>query len=81
MSGKIVLNVDYKDNIKFDILVAQKMAFLYNALEEGWEVKKNGDCYIFTRKHGGKKEVFLDTYLKNFITNNLNIEKLVLPNS
>lgn len=81
MTHKIELNTHYKDSVKIDILVAQKMAFLYNALEEGWEVKKNGECYIFTRKHGGKKEVFLDSYLQDFITNNLNIEKLVLPSS
>ena len=81
MSSKVEINVPYKENIKIDILVAQKMAFLYNALEEGWEVKKNGESYIFTRKHGGKKEVFLDSYLKDFIINNLNIEKLFLPHS
>ena len=52
------------------------MAFIYNALENDWKVKKNGDCYVFTKNHGGKKEVFLDSYLKKFIKMNLNIENL-----
>ena len=29
----------------------QVMIFLYNALEQGWNVKKTNDCYIFNKKH------------------------------
>ena len=52
------------------------MAFIYNALENGWKVKKNGDCYVFTKNHGGKKEIFLDSYLKKFVKMNLDLENL-----
>lgn len=56
----------------------QKMLFIYNALNNGWKVKKNKDSYIFTKHHNGKKEVFLDSYLKKFINMNipLNIDNL-----
>jgi len=59
-----------------DIIKLHKMAFIYNALENGWRVKKKADCYVFTKNHGDKKEVFLDTYLKKFIKMNLNIDSL-----
>jgi len=53
------------------------MAFLYNALENGWTVKKKKDLYIFSKNHGGKKEVYLDNYLKCFMKENFDIEKLL----
>jgi len=61
---------------KVDIIKLHKMAFIYNALENGWKVKKNGDCYVFTKNHGGKKEIFLDSYLKKFVKMNLDLENL-----
>jgi hypothetical protein len=71
------INLENVENVeKIDVIKLHKMAFIYNALEKGWKVKKNGDCYVFTKNHGGKKEVFLDTYLKNFIKMNLNIDNL-----
>jgi len=42
-----------------------------NALNQGWTVKKNGDEYIFYKKHEGKKEVFREDYLRAFIESNL----------
>ena len=53
------------------------MAFLYNALEEGWEIKKNKDSYIFIRKHEGKKEIFLDSYLLQFVERNIDINNIL----
>jgi hypothetical protein len=60
------------DNIKF-----QKMLFLYNALEEGWAIRKNKESFIFEKKHEGKKEVFLDSYLLRFVKSNLDMNKLL----
>lgn len=71
-----VSHFDIKNGGKIDIIKLHKMAFIYNALENDWKVKKNGDCYVFTKNHGGKKEVFLDSYLKKFISHNLNIDTL-----
>jgi len=48
-----------------------KMNFIMNALEEGWKVMKKNDMYIFTKKHEGKKEVFDDKYLENFVKKNM----------
>lgn len=69
-------SIDIENVEKVNIIKLHKMAFIYNALENGWKVKKNGDCYIFTKNHGGKKEVFLDSYLKNFFSTNMNIDNL-----
>ena len=70
----IQINVE-KDSI--DIVTLQKMVLLYNALEEGWEIKKNQNTYYFNKKHEGKKEVFLDTYLNQFMKTNLDINKII----
>ncbi len=59
----------------------QKMAFLYNALQDGWTIKKQDNSYIFRKKHEGKKEVFLDTYLNTFVKSNLDICSLLSSSS
>ena len=43
----------------------------FNALEKGWSIKKKGERFVFSKNHEGKKEVFLDSYLKRFIHTNL----------
>lgn len=55
-----------EEQIKF-----YKMNFIMNALEEGWKVMRKNDMYIFTKKHEGKKEVFDDKYLENFVKKNM----------
>ena len=55
------------DKIKF-----QKMVFLFNALDNGWTVVKRGDKYIFNKKHEGEKEIYLESYLQEFILDNMN---------
>jgi len=64
-------------NNEIDTIKLHKMVFLYNALEEGWRIKKKKDMYIFTKNHEGKKEVFLDNYLKQFLENNFDINKII----
>jgi len=53
------------------------MAFVFNALENGWAIKKKEDLYIFSKNHEGKKEVYLDNYLKRFMKQNFNINNLL----
>ena len=48
----------------------KKKDFIWNALEDGWEIRKNEDSYIFTKPHEGKKEVFSEDYLRRFIIKN-----------
>ena len=63
-------------NISVDSIIAQKMAFIYNALEDGWEVKKKKDNYVFKKRHHNRREVFLDSYLEQFLKSNLDISKI-----
>lgn len=64
-----VIDINAYDNL--DILKKTKMMFIFNALEKGWKIKKKDDRYIFSKNHEGKKEVFLDSYLKRFIESNI----------
>lgn len=61
------------DKIKF-----QKMVFLFNALDNGWSIKKRKDSYIFTKNHEGKKEIFDEKYLAMFMKENTNINNILL---
>ena len=51
-------------------ILEYKKDFIYNALEDGWNITKKNDCYIFRKKHEQKKEVYLDSYLTKFIEKN-----------
>ena len=73
------MNIDLNNFQKkeFNPIMLHKMAFLYNALENGWSIKKNNNAYIFTKNHEGKKEVYLDNYLKRFMKENFEISSLL----
>jgi hypothetical protein len=60
------------DNIKF-----QKMVLLYNAIEEGWTIKKRNNKYYFIKKHEEKKEFMNDNYLIKFIETSSDITNLL----
>ena len=51
----------------------KKKEFIWNALEDGWEIRKKENSYIFSKEHEGKKEVFSESYLRAFIVKNLKI--------
>jgi hypothetical protein len=59
--------------IKIDSAIQQKMKFIMNALENGWSVKKIEDQYVFTKKHEGRREVFMTDYLEKFIEKNMGL--------
>lgn len=63
-----------KHNI--DLKTMQKMIFINNALEKGWQVKKRDGKYIFQKHHEGKKEIFMEDYLEKFIASNLSSTSL-----
>jgi hypothetical protein len=73
---KMDLNIKIPTDLTVDLIQFQKMSFICNAIEAGWAVKKNDDTYTFSKKHEGKKEVYLDTYLQKFIEANLKKNKL-----
>ena len=57
-----------------DFIKLQKMKFIYNAIESGWNVKKIDNKYYFCKKHEGRKEIYLESYLQKFIENNMKLE-------
>tara|TARA_A100001015_G_C14540147_1_gene537592 strand:- start:128 stop:349 length:222 start_codon:yes stop_codon:yes gene_type:complete len=67
---KLDININYDHPPGVDVIQFNKMLFLYNALENGWSVKKKENVYVFSKNHEGKKEIFLDDYLKTFIKKN-----------
>mgnify|MGYP003324645912 CR=1 FL=1 len=71
------IDLDKFKNKHIDPIMLHKMAFLYNALENGWCIKKKNNAYIFTKNHEGKKEVYLDNYLKRFMKENFEISKIL----
>jgi hypothetical protein len=77
----IKINVDClfdseNTKIKIDDKLFKKMFFLFNALEDGWSIKKRNESYIFIKKHEGKKEIFDENYLSTFMKNNFDINKI-----
>ena len=72
------IQIDIDKGIKIDDITLKKMTLFYNALEAGWTIKKiKGDKYMFTKTHEGKKEVFLNSYLTNFLKSNIDMNKLM----
>ncbi len=67
-------NISKQMNLK----MFQKMAFVYNALDDGWVVKKRNGNYIFSKPHENKKEIFQDDYISTFMKDNFDINKLFL---
>ena len=65
------------DSLEIDKIKFQKMLFLYNALDNGWSIKKRNNSYIFTKNHEGKKEIFDESYLTMFMKDNSNINNIL----
>lgn len=72
----IELKIEDKQ-IEIDKIRFQKMIFLYNALDNGWSIKKRKDSYIFAKNHEGKKEIFDESYLSIFMKENTNINNIL----
>jgi len=68
---------DENKQIEIDQLKFQKMVFLYNALDNGWSIKKRNNSYIFTKNHEGKREIFDESYLSIFMKENADINKIL----
>ena len=76
----LTINIEeYLENnkIKINTITFQKMNLLYNALDDGWSIKKKENAYIFTKKHENKKEIIEDTYLLKFMKTNLAKNKVI----
>jgi hypothetical protein len=71
------MNITNDNKVEIDINILQKMAFIYNALDNGWQIKKKGESYIFKKKHNNQREVFSDNYLDKFINKNCEITNII----
>ena len=65
------------ETLEIDVIQVHKMAFIYNAVNDGWKVEMKNGKYVFTKRHEGKKEIYLDSYLEKFVSNNIDINKLI----
>ena len=73
----IEINLENEKSLEIDKMKFQKMVFLYNALDNGWSIKKKQNSYIFKKNHEGKKEILNETYLSIFMKDNSDINKLL----
>ena len=73
----IKINLENEKSLEIDKIKFQKMVFLYNALDNGWSIKKKQNSYIFKKNHEGKKEILNETYLSIFMKDNSDINKLL----
>ena len=44
----------------------------------GGKIKKKDNYYVFTKNHENKKEIYLDSYLKRFMVENMDINKITI---
>jgi hypothetical protein len=69
--------VDLADSIQIEKSKFQKMVFIMNAVENGWSVKKINASYVFSKKHEGRREVFMESYLERFIESNIHSHAVI----
>lgn len=74
----IEIKIENNQSLEIDKQKFQKMVFLFNALDNGWSIKKRKESYIFTKNHEGKKEIFDESYLAIFMKDNIDINKLLM---
>ena len=74
------MNTDSGNNgLGIDMMTIYKMTFVYNAVLNGWTVKKLKDKkFEFSKnKEEIKKEFYLDNFLEKFVDSNLNINNII----
>ena len=65
------IDIELNDNF------IKKLLFLYNALEQGWNIKKKRNLFIFNKKHEGKQKYFDNDFLSTFMKENSSIDNLL----
>lgn len=76
----IHIQCQLSSNCTIDALLFKKMALLFNAIEDGWTVKKTNKSYIFKKKHENKTEVYDDDYIMNFMKAHMDTTKYIINN-
>ena len=62
------------NNVEIDPILFKKMSLVFNAIEDGWTIKKINKSYIFTKKHENKQEVYEEKYLLHFLKTNMGLD-------
>ena len=57
----------YQDLTKYSLKEWRKILFIFNAIEDGWSVKKRNNLYIFSKQKGKEKQIYEEKYLEKFI--------------
>jgi hypothetical protein len=70
------MNCNNIDTSKFNPEELKKVLFIYNALNDGWTVKKTKEnIFTFTKNHEeASKEIYADGYVKDFLMENFNLK-------
>ena len=72
------MNIELETNANIiDMITLQKMTLIYNALENGWSIKKRNNCYVFKKKNNNEKKIYLDNYLRRFMIKNMDINSII----
>jgi len=74
------ININCEKNLTIDENKLKKMLFFFNAIEDGWKIKKKNNIYFFSKDHNNNKEMFLDSYLNKFIEENFNLPNIKINN-
>jgi hypothetical protein len=74
---EIEIKIEGEQGLEIDKLKFKKMVFMYNALDNGWSIKKKDNSYIFTKNHDKKKEIFDEKYLATFMKECADINNLL----
>jgi hypothetical protein len=73
---QIYIHLD-KTKTSIDLVQFQKMVFLYNAIHDGWSIKKQNQSFIFQKQHEGKREIYEETFLDSFVKENSDMTTLL----
>jgi len=74
---EIEIKIEKDQGLEIDKIKFKKMVFMYNALDNGWSIKKRDNSYIFTKNHDQKKEIFDEKYLATFMKECADINNLL----
>jgi hypothetical protein len=61
------MNSDLRKKLK-------EMIFIYNAVNNGWKIKKKNDKYVFSKKHNNKKTFYNNSFVNKFISKQVSLE-------